>query len=170
MHTSKPLQPTSVKLYAANGSEINAYGILRRRINLGLRRNFEWSFMVADVSTPIIGSDFIRHYDLTIDLKRNKLIDKTTNLEVPCTIRTGLNMQIKAFDHNDPFAKLLADFKDLTEMTSDRRPVNTDVHHVIETSGQPVNARVRKLDLEKLAAAKAEFEYLMRIGVCRPSK
>ena len=33
--------------------------------NLGLRRDFPWQFVVADVQLPIIGVDLLSHYGLT---------------------------------------------------------------------------------------------------------
>ncbi|XP_049308572.1 uncharacterized protein LOC125777506 [Bactrocera dorsalis] len=148
------------------------YGLVRQHVDLGLRRKFMWNFKVADVNASItsIGSDFIRHYDLIIDLIRNKLIDNKTNLEPTCIIHKELNMQIKAFDVQCPFAKLFKEFKDLTKMNLDGKSVKTEVYHVIETQSQPVTARARKLDHKQLKAARTEFEYLMQIGVCRPSK
>jgi hypothetical protein len=43
------------------------------------------------------------------------------------------------------------------------------VEHRIETTGRPVSARYRRLDAEKLAAAKAEFLELEKAGVVRRS-
>lgn len=74
------VRPTAVMLYAANGSPIKVVGEKRVKLDLGLRRDFHWSFVVADVTSPIIGSDFIKYYDLLIDLRRNRLIDNITGL------------------------------------------------------------------------------------------
>jgi hypothetical protein len=51
-------------LYAANGTTIHTYGWLRLSLNLGLRRDFTWRFVVADVTHPIIGVDFLSHFGL----------------------------------------------------------------------------------------------------------
>lgn len=51
-------------LLAANGSPIHTYGQKRINVSLGLRRDFPWLFKIADVSRPIIGSDFLKHYNL----------------------------------------------------------------------------------------------------------
>lgn len=48
------------KLFAANGTEINTYGIVTLELNLGLRRSFKWPFIICDVSKPIIGADFLK--------------------------------------------------------------------------------------------------------------
>lgn len=39
-----------------------------KTIDLGLNRQFTWNFIIADVKVPIIGSDFLAHFDLLIDL------------------------------------------------------------------------------------------------------
>ncbi|KFM77448.1 hypothetical protein X975_19249, partial [Stegodyphus mimosarum] len=41
--------------FAANNSNIPAYGFVCRQVNLGLRKPFSWIFVLADVTSPIIG-------------------------------------------------------------------------------------------------------------------
>jgi hypothetical protein len=48
------------------------------RLNLGLRRDFTWRFMVADVTHPLIGADFLSHFGLLVDCRNNRLLDGTT--------------------------------------------------------------------------------------------
>ncbi|GFU43364.1 uncharacterized protein TNCV_2480921 [Trichonephila clavipes] len=54
-----PLSLTSPCLLT-NNTKIPAYGMVRKELNLGLRRPFIWTFIIADVSSPIIGADFLR--------------------------------------------------------------------------------------------------------------
>lgn len=61
--------PVNYDLCAANGSKIKTYGFLTLNLNLGLRRDFPWRFIVADVDLPIIGSDFLAHYHLLPDCR-----------------------------------------------------------------------------------------------------
>lgn len=49
-----------------------------------------------------------------------------------------------------------------------RRP-SGDVEHFIVTKGPPISSRFRRLDGEKLAAAKAEFLQMERDGIVRRS-
>lgn len=53
LHVRRP--PTNYQLYAANGSVIKTYGYAHLQLNFGLRREFYWQFVVADVTKPIIG-------------------------------------------------------------------------------------------------------------------
>ncbi|GBN01167.1 hypothetical protein AVEN_218001-1 [Araneus ventricosus] len=62
-------------LYAANGSAIKCYSGKTLNLDLGLRRKFSWSFIVADISHPIIGSDFLERFELLVDIKNCHLID-----------------------------------------------------------------------------------------------
>ncbi|GFT25965.1 gag-pol polyprotein [Trichonephila clavipes] len=48
------------------------YGMVRKELNLGLRRPLSGTFIIADVSSPIIGADFLKHFNLLIDLKKKK--------------------------------------------------------------------------------------------------
>ncbi|GFT51659.1 transposon Tf2-11 polyprotein [Trichonephila clavipes] len=63
---------SNFSLFAANNTKIPAYGMVRKELNLGLRRPFIWTFIIADVSSPIIGADFLKHFNLLIDLKKKK--------------------------------------------------------------------------------------------------
>jgi predicted aspartyl protease len=69
---------SNLSLYAANNAIIKTYGTKQIKVELGLRRNFLWNFYVADVSGPIIGADFLKHYGLIPDLRSRELIDSTT--------------------------------------------------------------------------------------------
>ena len=35
--------------------------------------NFQWSFLRAKVVFPILGADFLEHFDMWVDLKRRRL-------------------------------------------------------------------------------------------------
>lgn len=170
--TSKSLdiRPTAVVLYAANGSPIRVIGEKRVKLNLGLRRDFHWSFVIADVTSPIIGSDFIKFYDLLIDLRRNRLIDNATGSVTRLTSSTYHEAAvIKSFDASNPFADILQEFSDVTKLSPYGSRTKSSIVHRIETTGQPVFCRPRRLSPEKLAAAKAEFDFLLKTGICQPS-
>lgn len=103
------VRPTAIMLYAANGSPIKVIGEKSIKIDVGLRREFLWSFVVAGVTSPIIGSDFIKHYDLLIDLRRNRLVDNITGLVVQLTSSMFCETAvIKTFNSADEFASILA--------------------------------------------------------------
>ncbi|GBN77859.1 hypothetical protein AVEN_86914-1 [Araneus ventricosus] len=68
--------PSKFVLYAANGTKINTFGTKLITLNLGLKRKFQWPFILASVSKPILGADFLEHYSLLVDMKPKKLLDQ----------------------------------------------------------------------------------------------
>ncbi|CAB0015814.1 unnamed protein product [Nesidiocoris tenuis] len=48
-------------------------------------------------------------------------------------------------------------------------PIQPKVFHHIVTTGPPCFARPRRLAPDKLRVAKDEFEYMLQMGICRPS-
>lgn len=78
---------TTFVLNAANGSSINTYGFINLVLNLGLRRDYAWRFIVADVTKAIIGADFLSHYNLMVNVRDQRLIDGTTSLPRVCLLK-----------------------------------------------------------------------------------
>jgi len=65
--------------------------------------------------------------------------------------------------------RLLKAYRDVLNPSKMIPPTKHDVRHHIETDGRPVSSRFRRLDAEKLAAAKAEFAQLEKEGVIERS-
>lgn len=171
-HQRKNLKADTYKLYAANNTTIDTYGKQVKNLNLGLRRTFEWEFLVANVQKPIIGADFLVNYGLIIDLKNKKLIDTKTNHTIEC-ISTEINHErISTINTNTPFSELINEYKDITTPYSlnHESKLKEIVDHQIITTGQPIFSRARRLNTEKLNIAKKEFEIMMKQGICQPSK
>ncbi|GFT23987.1 transposon Ty3-G Gag-Pol polyprotein [Trichonephila clavipes] len=60
---------SQMPLSAANTSPIHVYTTQTLSLDLGLRRIFQWTFLVGNVSTPIIGADFLYNFRLVPDIK-----------------------------------------------------------------------------------------------------
>ncbi|GFV62344.1 hypothetical protein TNCV_3423471 [Trichonephila clavipes] len=60
---------SQMTLSAANTSPIHVYTTQTLSLDLGLRRIFQWTFLVGNVSTPIIGADFLYNFRLVPDIK-----------------------------------------------------------------------------------------------------
>ncbi|CAE1227671.1 unnamed protein product [Acanthosepion pharaonis] len=71
---------TDYTLQAANGSSIQTYGETSLTLNLGFKRSFPWVFTIAQVRTPILGADFLAHFNLSVNMSSLSLEDKTTNI------------------------------------------------------------------------------------------
>lgn len=159
------------QIYAANGSPIKCYGRKLLTVSLKLRREFTWGFIIADTTHNIIGADFLEYYGLLIDLKRKQIVDPNTSLTSGGNILKTFTPQVTLINNNHKISSLLHEFGDIfEERNTTKKSITTNVTHCIETKGQPVNARYRRLSPNRLAAAKAEFSEMMRLGVCRPSK
>lgn len=159
----------NITLYSANGSTIKTYGVKVVTLSLNLRRKFQWPFILADVSKPIIGADFLRHYGLLIDLKRGCLKDPLTNLVSSGTKSNVNTPQVTLIANDSAFRDILNKYSDVIRPYPKLKEVKHSTVHRILTRGQPVFARPRRLHPAKLAAAKREFEYMLEHGICRPS-
>jgi cleavage and polyadenylation specificity factor subunit 1 len=125
--------------------------------NIGLRRDFTWHFILADVMQPLIGSDFLSH-GLLVDCKRTRLLDEITSLTTP------------AHAASPRIDNLLSEFPERTRPAGVQRSVrHTTVHYIRTTPGPPVTRRPRRLVPDRLKVAKAEFEAMVRDGTARPS-
>lgn len=163
-------KPTKTKLFAANGTEIKVYGETTRRVNLGLKRQFVWTFLIADVTTPIIGADFISNFGLLIDLKEKKVIDKNTGDTSKGMIITVTEPnELRNYKISSSYADLMREFRSITTPATSGTSSKSTVIHRIITKGQPIFSRPRRLEPKKLEAARKEFESLIEAGICRPS-
>lgn len=168
-HKKKPTS-SAYKLYAANGTPINTYGESNMQLDFGLRRSFRWTFVVADVKTSILGADFLRHYKLLVDLHRKKLIDKVTELSINAVEVATDQETVYVISDSHMYHEILKQYPDVLRPMSLKTPSKHDVVHHIETTGAPLYARARPLPPDKYKAAKEEFERLLEMGICQPSK
>lgn len=125
--------------------------------------------MIAAVSRPIIGADFLHHHGLMVDLRGRKIIDQETNMFVRGYLSPVLEGSIRTIDNSMPFHDLLEKYPNITRPSLERA-CHSEVEHFIETTGAPVYAKARPLPPHKYKAAKEEFQEMMKQGICRPSK
>ncbi|XP_023211929.1 uncharacterized protein K02A2.6-like [Centruroides sculpturatus] len=158
------------QLFAANGTAIKTYGYATITPDFSLRRNFTWRFIVADVTQPLIGADFLSHYGLLPDLRSKRLIDSTTKLVSHGHILSVTAPSVRTIAGNSPYHRLLSEFPEITRPSPTIAPVrHSTVHHIITTPGQPVRCKPRRLAPDKYILAKREFEFMLAQGICRPS-
>lgn len=122
------------------------------------------------MNKPIIGADFLSKYNLLIDLKNRRLIDTSTSLQVNAIIANVDTPTPKIYCIQNEYGSLLKEFPSLTELPNYNYPVKHNVRHYIETQGIAPSEKPRRLDSEKLKAAKMEFQHMVELGICRPSK
>lgn len=158
------------ELRAANNSTIHTYGGLTLNLDFGLRRSFTWNFVVADVNTPILGSDFLAHFSLLPDCRNQRLLDSKTNLSVSCQPVSLNNLSVKTILPDPSTKSIFADFPELTRPSgTPRKVLHSTVHHIKTTPGPPVSCRPRRLAPDRLVIAKAEFEAMLSEGTARRS-
>lgn len=159
-------------LTAVNSSKIRTYGEKLLSLNFGLRRDFQWIFIVADVSTPIIGADFMGHFDLSVNLKKRILVDNTTLLEVQ-----GMNTSVPSegriastlISAEKEFVDLLNRFSDVLNNTQDTKLSIPLVRHRIPTHGSPCRAKARPIPLRTQNFVKESISKMLKDGIIRPS-
>ncbi|GBM94414.1 Retrovirus-related Pol polyprotein from transposon 297 [Araneus ventricosus] len=161
---------STLKLVAANGSSISTFGIKNKCLDLGFGRLFNWNFIVAGVSRPILGADFLERYGLLVDIKNKKLIDVERNSTTRGHLSFSSSLGITVLSEDTQFHKLLSKFPNLTNPSLNIVRKSHGTTHCILTKGPTVFSRARRLTPEKLKAVKTEFKNLVAQGICRPSK
>ncbi|KAI5756535.1 hypothetical protein M8J77_025713 [Diaphorina citri] len=157
--TSGRREKSDYVLSAANSTDIHTYDTVTLSLNLGLRRVFTWRFVVADVSKPIIGADFLHYHNLLVDLRNQRLLDGTTYLTVQGHVAESNIPSVKTVNAAFRYHQLLQQFKEITRPDGIPRNIEHNTRHHIKTTPGPLVAnRPRRLAPAKLKAAKKEFE------------
>ena len=65
----RTLRPMDNTLTAANGSKIGTYGYHPLTLDLGFACLFKLEVVIADVTFPILGANFLRARRLLVDLR-----------------------------------------------------------------------------------------------------
>ncbi|GFU56962.1 hypothetical protein TNCV_1194731 [Trichonephila clavipes] len=169
--TSKNKQPSDYKLFAANGTETPTYGIKALNMDLGLRREFLFPFIIAKVSKGILGADFLNKFNLLIDIRSKQLIVGITNLYVTGEISSILQEnKINIMDKTSKVSNILLQFPNLMKPNLLITNTKHDVKHYIATKGPPVYSNAHQLDSKKLEIDKQEFKFTLDNDILRPSK
>ncbi|XP_031788030.1 uncharacterized protein LOC116417697 [Nasonia vitripennis] len=162
-------KPADLKLYAANGSTINIYGVKRRELDVGLPYKIAWNFTIADVPHSITGADLLKHYHLLLDLKLKRLVDGNHFTHAPAIVKSVQPVQISFLAPNHKYAHIVNKYPQVFGPDQFRTVKKRGVFHHIVTKGQPVSQRARPLASAKLKAAEQEFRKWCELGICRPS-
>ncbi|XP_067134990.1 uncharacterized protein [Centruroides vittatus] len=140
--------PGKLVLFAANGTRISTYGTKLLTLDFNLQRSFPWPFIIADVTQPIIGIDFLTHFDLLVDARQNRLIDASMQFKSRGTERPKptVNLTITTVHGDSEFQRLLAEFPSITNPSLvAARSNKASIFHHIGTTGPPVFCRPRRL-------------------------
>lgn len=160
---------TNISLYAANGTPIRTFGTSFEKVNIGLRRIFPFNFIIAEVTRPILGADFLSKYGLLVDIKHKRLIDKETTLSIKTRLAYGPSLGLSFVCTKSPFHDLLQEFPEILNSNLSKSNSLHTTTHCIQTTGPPVFSKTRRLSPEKLKIARQEFERLLADGICVPA-
>lgn len=149
----------TVPLQAVNNTSIPTYGYRQLSIDLGLNRVFTWKFVLAPVSIPILGADFLAHYGLLVDVKHKRFLFSQS---VSATLISASSLQ-------PDYRALLQKFPSLTRPINLGIPLKHTITHHILTTGPPTYARPRRLAGERLHIARLEIDNLLAQRIIRPS-
>ena len=133
------LPPRSTDHTHRQGYDFQAtYGMRSLTLNLGLRCSLPWISTLADVNYAIIDADFLRHFNLLVDLRNRTLIDAVTHFHI-----NGITSPLPALSPvyaalpSTPFTKILEEYPGITRPTTKQTAVKHNVAHHIVTRGPP---------------------------------
>ena len=161
-------QPTQLTLTAANNSPITVHGKTNLTLTLGGRK-FTFPFFVAEVTSAIIGVDFLIFFGLTIDLEKRQLLNQSSGLVID-----GTNAPLSNHLHSlqlgsiNKYHQLLSLFPSLTGQVTSTVTEHPVQHHIV-TTGPPVKCKPRRMDPQRLLDAKRDFAELEKQGIVRHS-
>ena len=150
---------------AANGTPIKAFGQQKPEIKIG-GKTYSFIFLIAQVSRPILGLDFLQTFKMSLDLCNRQLLHSgtTTRFSSTDSVISGVNVV-----HSSPFARLLEEFPEVTDTALASCTTRHGVECYVNTTGPPVRTAPRRLPPEKLKVAKEYFEKMCAAGICRRS-
>jgi hypothetical protein len=161
--------PSGPRLKGPAGRIIRCWG--QRTLQLSFNGlHFSWDFLLAEVEFPILGVDFLRHHKLAVDAAAGHLLH-TEALQRLGTASTEAAGELASILSSTPalYRTIFSEFPEVVDAGGNFPPPKHGVEHHIVTSGRPVTARFRRLDPEKLVAAKKEFERMEADGIIRRS-
>ena len=98
----------------ANGSNLKTYG--KRAVTFDLPPGrFQWIFVLADISRPILGADFLRANSLFVDMKHQCLLNAELFTSILLQKNTIPVVATNAISlSSNTYEKLLANFLQIT--------------------------------------------------------
>lgn len=162
------------RLFAVNGSSIPTYGTRNLTIDVGLPKTFAWNFIVAQVKQPILGADFLTHFNLLPDLQKQRLLDGATLCSAPGHVQPTTQPSVSSINTNlrlqDAVVRLLRKYGAITKPPQYHDQVKHDVVCFIETTGSPTYEKLRRLRFDVEQEVKSEYTRQEKIGIVRISK
>jgi hypothetical protein len=136
-------------LCAANNRRIRCWGYRSAAMAVNGRR-YEWNFLLADVRFPIIGIDFLRQFQLVVDVCQERLLPRDA-LAVPVgnevfAVAPQAVSPAAPVPPADSWTAIFEEFPSVSQPFSVQTKRSNGVKHIIETAGRPAMAKFRRLD------------------------
>ncbi len=146
-------------MVTADGSTLPAWGTQSIKVQFG-DNNFIFPFVLAAVPYPILGADFLAHHRLLVDPHNQQVLLSSTLQPLPTSATTTAPSPFIAHMKTlpPPIRDTVAAFPTVFNSNLQSQRPHHGIQHYIATSGPPVFAKARRLDADRLAAAKAEFD------------
>ena len=154
------------QLISVDGSLISTYGNRTLDLCFGGVSKFRWIFVIADVKHNILGTDFLRHFFLTVDFTNSKLKSHLSQSSFPLVAKLVCHVQFpKPFLVTNEYFEMLERFPDFTRPPNKEKLIKHDIVHDIVTTVYPCHARARPLPSDKLEVVRNEIEYVLEAGI-----
>ena len=157
---------TDTNLIAANGSRILTYCYKTLQLSFAGSK-YKLDFIMANVSTPIIGADFLANFNLLVDMANRRLVNASTLASTSITA-APTDMALQITDTSDAYSSLKSSypevFRPVLHLTP-RTSAEHGIHHHIKTSGPSTFSKFRHLAPDKLQATKKIFRFMETMGI-----
>ena len=129
----------SSSLVAANGTSITSFGNRLMTLRFGVK-SFRWNFVVAEVTQPILGADFLCAHSLMVDVKGRRLfnIEDFESFRVTPDSSSAPGVSVVTAT-SGRFENVLASRHKLTMPTFTNPMLPHGVQHFVETTVAPVH-------------------------------
>ena len=112
--TSGTADTSSLPIVTADNTTIKTYGTCKRVVDVGLKRDYAWTYIVADIKQPTLGYNFLIHYSLLVDLQGRCLRDMSTGLAIHTTFSSIKLLSLNRIDCiQNEYSELLDQFPEL---------------------------------------------------------
>ena len=171
---SKSFNTGTYHVSTIGGGTLEIDGKLKTQINLGFSQLFEYNFVIATLPYGIIGADFLRYFNLCVDLNARTFFKSHDEEKFVPPIDEGVATEftVESSQTSDTsiLEKLKSQYPQVFEQATRCRKIKHFVVAHVETNTEvPVWSRSRRLAPDKFEALKREIERLVTQGILAES-
>ena len=126
---------------------------------------------IVGIEEPFRLNDFLRAYNLLVDMRHKHLSDALTQLNVQGITAHSSSPSPSLLPPypKTGFEAISREFPAVIQPCNNNHTIKQEVTHHITTTGPPVYSRARRLSRERLKIARQEFEHMLDLGIIHPS-